>query len=183
MTIRAVAASASVACAALVLTGCGPSIDVLVDRSLESSVEDAQDELWPFRDRIAADPEATLADLYFVSDFRDGEGEAASITLLDLADSPVGPTLTLIGSGGAQTGGGLWYDQADAAVCFGLTFPRDEKTIRTTAAECPDVAPVDGYDSVVSLDDLSPRLVVTEADYPRPICQCSSGSPCDCPGG
>ena len=183
MITRAVAVLAVLAGSIVVLTGCSASIDDIVDRSLERSVEDAQDSFWPYRDKIASDPESTLADLDFVADFRSGESEGASILLLGVADSSDGPTLTLLGTGGAQTGGGWWYDQADAAVCFALSFPTDEKMILTSRAECPPGAPVDEYDSVVPLDDLNPRLVVTAADYPPSICQCYSGSVCDCPGG
>lgn len=168
---------------ALALTGCTPNLDDRVNTSLEHSIEDAQDTLWEFRDRIASNPEETFADLYFVSDLRDGEGDLSPIRLLDLIESSDGPTLTLLGTGDSQTSAGMWSSQADGAVCFNLTFPRKEKVIRTTPAECPVTAPVEGYDSVIPLEELSPRLVVTQDDYPPPVCQCYSGSPCDCPGG
>lgn len=183
MITRAAAVLAVLAGSVVALTGCSVSLDDLVHRSLEQSIKDAQDSLWPYRDQIASHPEETLADLDIVSDVRSGSGESASIMLLGLTDSADGPALTLLGTGGAETGGGWWYHQANAAVCFTLSFPTDEKTILTSGAECPSTAPVDEYDSVVALEDLSPRLVVTAADYPPPICQCYSGSRCDCPGG
>lgn len=176
----------ALALAALSLTGCAPSIDDLVSNSLEDSVEKAQDSLWEYRDQLASSPDATVPDLYFVRDARGGVDDPDanySYTLFALDVTADDATLTLLATGGAQTGGGWWYEQRNAAVCFKLTFPRDEKTIETTPASCPDVTLLDRFDEVVRLEDLSPRLVVTEDDHPALTCQCHSGSDCECPGG
>ncbi len=126
-----------------------------MNTALEHSIEDAQDTLWEFRDRYRLQPEETLADLYFVSDLRDGEGDLSPIRLLDLIESSDGPTLTLLGTGDSQTSAGMWSSQADGAVCFNLTFPRKEKVIRTTPAECPvtaDGEPVSGFRAPWAVD-------------------------------
>lgn len=168
------------------LTGCSPSIEAQVDGSLEDAIERAQDSLWEYRDRIADDPETAIPELSFVSDYRDGVDESegnASYTLLGLDAGDDRATLTLLASGSAVTGGGWWYTQRDAAVCVDLVFSTSEKSIVTEPATCPDIPQLAEYDEVVALGDLHPRLVVTQADYPPPVCQCYSGSTCDCPGG
>lgn len=190
MVVRAVAVRSVAVLAALValpgLSGCAPSIGDRVNSSLEESVEAAQDSLWEYRDRLASDPEATIPELSFVQDAREGVWDlevSRTYTLFALDTTADDATLTLLATGGVETGGGWWYEQRDAAVCFDLTFPRDHESIETTPAACPDVPMLDGFDEVVPLEDLSPRLVVTEEDHPAPVCQCHSGSDCDCPGG
>ena len=168
------------------LTGCAPSIDDMVNGSLEEAVERAQDDLWDYRAQIITDPEVAIAELGFVSDYRqriDNPEGSASYTLFDLEETGEGTALTLLAGGGAQTGGGWWYDQRTAAVCFTLTFAPDAKSISTSPATCPDPPRPERYDSVVPLEELNPRTVVTEEDHPPPVCQCSSGGDCDCPGG
>lgn len=185
-TWRVVVATAVFAFASMSLVGCAPSIDGMVNGSLEEAVERAQDVLWEHRERIVADPEPTIAGLGFVSDYRAGVFDpdgSASYTLFDLQETGEGTALTLLAGGGAQTGGGWTYDQRTAAVCFTLTFAADRNSISTSPATCPDIPRPERYDSIVPLDELNPRLLVTNEDYPPPICQCYSGSPCDCPGG
>lgn len=168
------------------LVGCAASINDMVNGSLEESVERAQDDLWEYREQILTDPETTIAELGLVSDYRDGIFEpdgSASYTLFDLQETGEGTALTLLAGGGAQTGGGWTYEQRTAAVCFTLTFAADRNSISTSPATCPDVPRPDRYDSIVPLDELNPRLLVTNEDYPLPICQCHSGGGCDCPGG
>ncbi|WP_314650766.1 hypothetical protein [uncultured Microbacterium sp.] len=183
---RSMVAAATAAVAVLTLTSCGPSITDLVERSTASSVEDMQDDLWEYRDDIVADPETTVVALGRFIDFRQGVPPGytrGGTLLLDVSDASDGPALTLLTSGGASTGGGWTYDQQTAAVCFTLTFPTTRDRIVTTPAMCPDLPQLENFDRIYSLEELDVRREVTIADYPAPICQCHSGSECDCPGG
>ncbi|MFJ4253704.1 hypothetical protein [Microbacterium sp. NPDC090003] len=183
---RGITAAVSVAATAILLTACVPSITDILQRSTASSVEQMQDELWPYRDEIVADPEQAIIDLGYILDARQGvppKYNRGGTLLLDMSDAGNGPALTLLTTGGAETGGGWTYDQQSAAVCFTLTFPLTRDRIVATPAACPDIPQLEHFDRVYSLDDLDVRGEVTVADYPAPVCQCYSGSPCDCPGG
>ncbi len=171
--------------AAAMLVGCAPSIENLVRVSLADSIEDAQDSMWEHRGKIVTDSEATIAELSLASDLRDGTDELDGnpLKLLDLDKRGDGTTLTLLALGGAQTGGGWWYEQRQGAVCFTLTFPRGEEIVETGPADCPDIPELDGIEDVVPLEELDVRITATKADYPDSVCQCYSGSECDCPGG
>jgi len=68
-------------------------------------------------------------------------------------------------------------------VCFTLTFPRGEELIETGPADCPNIPVLDGIEDIVPLGELDVRLTTTRADYTDSVCQCYSGSECDCPGG
>jgi hypothetical protein len=167
-----------------VTTGCAPSIDTLVRDSLADAVEGGQDVLWEYRDQIVSDPEAAIAGLDFIGDARVGADDGNhSYTLLALDESEDSVTLTLAVDGGAETGGGLWYQQSNAVTCIDLVFPTAAAEIRVEGAACGDDADVAGYEQVVPFGDLQVREVVTVADYPPPVCQCHSGGDCDCPGG
>lgn len=184
--LRRSIAAAAVAVAVLALSACVPSITDMLERSTATSIERTQDGLWYHRDEIVANPEQTIIDLGYIADARQGvppEYNRDRTLLLDLSDGEVGPSLTLLTSGGAETGGGWTYDQQSAAVCFTLTFPSTRDRIVTTPATCPDIPQLEHFDRVYSLDELDVRREVTVADYPAPVCQCYSGSPCDCPGG
>lgn len=183
---RGIALAATAAVTAIALTACVPSITDLLQRSAASSVERMQDDLWHYRDEIVADPEAAIIALGYITDAREGvppEYNRDRTLLLDMSDANSGPALTLLTSGGAETGGGWTYDQQSAAVCFTLTFPLTRDRIVTTPVPCPDIPQLEHFDRVYSLDELDVRREVTVADYPAPVCQCYSGSPCDCPGG
>lgn len=171
--------------AAAMLVGCAPSIENLVRVSLADSIEDAQDSMWEHRGRIVTDPEATIAELSPASDLRDGTDELDGnpIKLLDLDSTGDSTTLTLLAFGGAQTGGGWWYQQRQGAVCFTLTLPRGEEVIEAGPADCPNIPELDGIEDIVPLEELDVRITVTKAGYPDSVCQCYSGSECDCPGG
>jgi hypothetical protein len=181
---RSLAAVAIVAGAAI-LIGCAPNIENLVRNSLAGSIEDAQDSMWEHRGKIVTDPATTIAELSLASDLRDGTDELDGnpVKLLALNSTDEGTTLTLLASGGAQTGGGWWYTQREAAVCFTLTFPRGEELIETGPADCPNIPVLDGIEDIVPLGELDVRLTTTRADYADSVCQCYSGSECDCPGG
>ncbi|MFK3835987.1 hypothetical protein [Microbacterium sp. NPDC087868] len=183
---RSIAVAAAVALSVIALTACVPSITDILQRSTASSVEQIQDDLWPYRADIVTDPEQAIVALGFIADARHGvplEDNRGGTLLLNISDGEDGPALTLLASGGAQTGGGWTYDQQSAAVCVTLTFPQTRDRIVTTPARCPDIPQLEHFDRVYSLDDLDVRREVTDADYPAPVCQCYSGSPCDCPGG
>ena len=183
---RGIAAAATVAVTALVLTACGPSSTDILQRSTASSVEGIQDDLWQYRDDIVADPETTIIALGYFADARQGvptDYNRDRKLLLDLSDASDGPVLTLLATGGAETGGGWTYDQQSSAVCFTLKLPKTGDRILTTPATCPDFPQLEYFDRVYSLDELDVRREVTVADHPTPVFQCYSGSDCDCPGG
>lgn len=172
--------------AILALTGCAPSLTDRVKSSAADAVEHAQDDLWEYRDGFVSDPEETLAQLAYITDTRNGlpdPDQYGQYTLMGMDTGADGTSLTLLASGGASNGGGWWYEQRTAAVCFTLTFPASEDSILTAPAECVDIPQLDLYDEILPLDALDVRREVTSADYPAPICQCYSGSECDCPGG
>lgn len=183
--------------ALLGITACAPSVDTLVERSLADSVENAQDDLWSYREQVIADPDAAIASIDFVSDARPIYDDPtydmgdAQYVLLATSSSPGEATLTLVAFGGAETGGGLWYEQESAVVCFDLRFSADDDSLHTEPSDCTDgqgngVDDIPGFDEhgePIALDRLEVRRTVTPADHPPPICQCHSGSECDCPGG
>lgn len=166
------------------LAGCAPNIGTLMRGSLADNVEDAQDVLWEYRDQIVRDPETTIAELDMFGDARDGSGEGHRLyTLLALEHADGDLTLTLAVQGGAQTGGGLWYQQSTAVTCVDFVFPGSAAEIRAEEGACGDAVDAVSYDEVVPFSELQVRESVTVADYPPPICQCHSGGDCDCPGG
>lgn len=195
-------AAAGVSVLGLVAAGCStvsftPSLDDELHARLAHMVESAQDDLWWYRDALAADPEATLPQIDFVSDARPSYDDPALVpgggtyTLLGVSSSPEGTSLTLATSAGASSGGGWFYQSRSAAVCFTLHLPLDDAAIQTSASDCTDgrghglsdVADYARHGEPVSLDVLDVRRTVTEEDY-RPLpCRCSSGGDCDCPGG
>lgn len=188
MTTRAAAGLVVLACATVMLVGCAPSIVDMVRSSVADSVERAQDDLWPYRADLATDPEATIAELGIFTDSRDGapapaDGFYAQYELIDLTTTSDESRITMLSAGGATTGGGWTYDQRDAATCYTLIFPVTGDRIDTEAADCGDIPRLAEYDEVIDFDELDVRREVTAADHPAPICQCSSGGVCDCPGG
>lgn len=179
-----IAAGAVLAATVGVLAGCAPSIGTLMRDSLADSVEDAQDVLWEYRDQMVEDPEATVAGLDFIVDARGGADTGSHLyTLLADEEAGDGVALTLAVEGGAETGGGLWYQQSTAVTCVDFVFPEAAAEIRTEGAACGDAVDAASYDEVVPFSDLQVRETVTAADHPPPICQCHSGGDCDCPGG
>lgn len=183
---RSIAAAATASITVLALTACSPSITDILQVSTASSVEGIQDDLWEYRDDIVADPGTTIIALGYFADARQGippEYNGDRKLLLDISDAIDGPALTLLTSGGATTGGGWTYDQQSAAVCFTLTFPKTRDRIVTTPATCGDSPQLERFDRIYELDELDVRREVTAVDYPAPICQCYSGSTCNCPGG
>lgn len=166
------------------IAGCAPNIESMLRGSLADNVEDAQDTLWDYREQIVFDPEAAIAELDFIGDARlapDADGRQYTLTALDDAADEV--TLTLVLTGGATTGGGLFYQHVEGVTCADFVFPRGAEEIRVEDAACAEAPKVDGGPLVIPFSELQVRETVTVADYPPPICQCYSGSECDCPGG
>lgn len=156
----------------------------MVRATLVDGVERAQDALWEYRGQIVRDPEAAIAGLDFIGDARTGtDGGAHQYALLDVDSAAGNTTLTLVVHGGAATGGGWSYEQSEAVTCVDFVFPEAADEIRVEPAECADLPEASRHDDIVPFGDLQVREVVTAADYPPPICQCHSGSDCDCPGG
>jgi hypothetical protein len=165
--------------------------------ALAEQVEEAQDDLWPYRDAMVQDVEATVQEVGFIGDARavlaDSAAEPLSgtYTLLDASTTPDSTQVTLALTASSETGGGWWYSRRTAAVCFTLVFPHTELTILTQPADCGSTDPSEppalpGFElatRAVPLDELDVRLTVTEDDYPVMPCQCASGGDCDCPGG
>lgn len=171
--------------------------DEALHRSLAGMVEGSPEDLWQFRDQLAHHAEATIPEIWFVSDARPIYDDPAyavgggTYTLLGVATTPEGSTLTLATSAGTESGGGLFYSQRNAAVCFNLFFPSAEQAIHTSSSDCTDGnghGLADGpeferFGVPISLDDMTLRLIVTSEDFPPLPCQCTSGGSCDCPGG
>lgn len=183
-------------------TGCSPvslmpSLDDELRAGLAHMVESAQDDLWSYRDSLATAPEATLAEIDFVSDARPSYLDPTFVpdggvyTVLGVSSSPDGSTLTLATSAGAESGGGFFYQSRSAAVCFALRFPVGERAIHTDTSDCTDghghglrdLADYARHGDPIPLDDFDVRRTVTEVDFAPLPCQCSSGGSCDCPGG
>ena len=188
MTRRAAAALVAVPLLTLALAACGPSIIDQTRASVADSVERAQDDLWPYRADLATDPETTIAELGIFTDARNGapapaDGFYAQYELINLTTTSDESRITMLSAGGATTGGGWTYDQRDAATCYTLIFPVAGDRIDTEAADCGDIPRLAKYDEVIDFDELDVRREVTVADHPAPICQCTSGGSCDCPGG
>lgn len=183
-TAGRVAAGVTLVLTACALAGCAPSVNSLVRDNLAEGVEQAQDVLWEHRDQIVHDPEAAVAGLDFIGDARDGaDGGNREYTLLNIGAAADSVTLTLVLYGGSETGGGHWYQQTQALTCVNFVFPEEVAEIRAENAACVGVPDADNYDEIVPFGDLQVRETVTAADYPPPVCQCSSGGECDCPGG
>lgn len=194
--------SVAIGLSALLAAGCGvmPSPEAELKDALARSVDGAQDTFWPYRADIVSDPEAAIARIGFVSDVRPAYADPAVVPagglykLLGLATSDDGTTLILATSAGVETGGGLFYDQRSAAVCFELRFPAGERKIHTLSSDCTDgaghgladvadVIDYSRYGEPEPIDGLDVRRTVTAEDYPSLPCQCASGGTCDCPGG
>lgn len=188
--------------AALLATECGvmPSPETELQDALAGSVNRAQDTFWPYRVGIVSDPETAITRIGFLSDVRPAYVDPSfvpaggSYKLLGLSASADGTSLILATSAGVETGGGLFYDQRSAAVCFELRFPAGERKIHTLASDCTDgaghgladvadVIDYARYGEPQSIDGLDVRRTVTAEDYPSLPCQCASGGTCDCPGG
>ena len=181
---RRVVFGALLAVAVGTLAGCAQTIQTLVRDSLAESVEDAQDDLWEYREQIVSDPEAAVAGLDFMADARVGADDGHHVyTLLAIQETDEAVTLTLAVDGWAATGGGLWYQESNAVTCVDFVFPESAAEIRGEGVACGDLPDADSYDDVVPFSELRVRESVTVADYPPPICQCHSGGDCDCPGG
>lgn len=166
-------------------------------RSLAHMVESAQEDLWQFREDLAHDPEATIPEIWFVSDARPIYGDPSfavgggTYTLLGASTTSEGSTLTLATSGSTESGGGWFYSHKRAAVCFELFFPAEEAAIHTSSSDCTDgnghgladVPAFERHGAPVSIDELTLRRTVTDEDFQPLPCQCSSGGSCECPGG
>ncbi|MFE2857796.1 hypothetical protein ACFXJO_42590, partial [Streptomyces lavendulae] len=75
-------------------------------------------------------------------------------TLLAVEEAGDGVALTLAVEGGAETGGGLWYQQSTAVTCVDFVFPEAAAEIRTEGAACGDAVDAASYDEVVPFSDL-----------------------------
>lgn len=151
-------------------------------------VEESQDQIWPFRAALSHDPEAALANISGLADVRRTSAEGSWL-LTDLRQDASGTALTLMTSASGETGGGLFYAQVSLRTCWTLVVARDGSGIDTTSADCAR-SPVASRlpesmaeATTVALDDLTVRRHVDTTDYPAAPCQCSSGEPCECPGG
>lgn len=185
------AAVAVVSMSTLSLAGCisVDSLDDALNTSMSHMVAEAQDVVWDRRDGLAADPEAALPTVWGMTDARqvptDPGAPHGSWQVLDVVRSDQESTLTLVTSAGAATGGGWMYQSKQAYTCFSLTVAVD--AIETEPAECDESIPMalfnDSDMTFMPLDQVAFRPHVDSTDHPAPICQCYSGSPCDCPGG
>lgn len=88
-----------------------------LNEALADQVELAQDDLWPYRDAIVQDVEATIQEVGFIGDARAAlAGSAAEpvsgrYTLLDASTTPDSTRATLALTATSATGGGWWYSQ------------------------------------------------------------------------
>lgn len=196
---RCLTAVALASAATLTLAGCGyiHSIDYIesIDDTLKSNLSDmvagAQDAVWDLRAELAVDPEAALPAVEGMSDARSAAEDPTTPRgiweVLEVSQSDHGATLTLVTSAGAVTGGGWMYQSKQAYTCFSLTVTDDE--IVTAPAGCEETISLTLFDrsdddmTFMPLDEVSFRPHVDSTDHPEPICQCYSGSPCECPGG
>lgn len=194
--------AASLSALAMATAGCsGVSLTSSLEDELRTGlahmVESAQEDLWRYRDSLAADPEAALLQIDFVSDARPSYDDPAFVpgggtyVILGVSSSPEGASLTLATSAGASSGGGWFAQSRSAAVCFTLQFPVEDQSIHTDTSDCTDgqghglsdVTEYERHGDPISLDDLDVRRTVTEDDFQPLPCQCSSGGDCNCPGG
>lgn len=190
---RCLAAVALASAATLTLAGCGyiDSIDDTLKSNLSDMVAGAQDAVWDLRAELAVDPESALPAVHGMSDARaaaaDPTTPRGTWEILEVSQSDHGATLTLVTSAGAETGGGWMYQSKAAYTCFSLTVTVDE--IVTAPADCEETISLTLFDrsdddmTFMPLDEVAFRPHVDSTDHPAPICQCYSGSPCECPGG
>lgn len=164
--------------------------------ALAHMVEEAQEDLWQFREPLLADAEGTIPQIWFVSDARPFFDDPSSVmgggtyTLVDAVTTAEGVTLTLATSAGVESGGGWFYSQRSGAVCFDLQFPASEAALHAEESDCTNAngqgleLPIfTRHGGPVPLGDLTVRRTVTAADFQPLPCQCHSGGSCECPGG
>ncbi|MEI3849244.1 MULTISPECIES: hypothetical protein [unclassified Microbacterium] len=169
--------------------------DELYD-ALAHMVEGAQEDLWEFREPLLADAEATIPQIWSISDARPYFDDpsidigAGTYTLVDSETTAEGVTLTLATSASVEAGAGWFYSQRSGAVCFDLQFPAAEAALHVEESDCTnangqglELQLLKQHGAPIPLGDLTVRRTVTDADFTPLPCQCHSGGSCDCPGG
>lgn len=173
-----------------------PRRDDELNDALAYMVEEAQEDIWQFREPLLDDAEATIPRIWFISDARPYFDDpsidigAGTYTLVDSVATAEGVTLTLATSAGVETGGGWFYSQRSGAVCFDLQLPATEAALHVEESDCTNAngegleLPIfQRHGAPIPLSDLTVRRTVTDADSKPLPCQCHSGGSCDCPGG
>lgn len=175
-------------------SGCSASDpDSGLKKSLASMTESAQDHVWPFRHDLIRDTEAAVPELYAVADLRPLLDDATlptpsgSFGLVEAVQSDGAATLLMVVEGSSTSGGGWTYSQRTAYTCFTLTMelhmPMVAAPAPCTTSDGRDVTVLFEDDpTVIPFEDLNVRLSVDSSTYKK-SCQCTSGSPCECPGG
>lgn len=157
-------------------------------QGLASLVEESQDRIWESRVALTQDPEAAVATIPGLADVRRGSAEGTWL-LTDLRQDASGTALTLTASAGGEAGGGLFFQQATLRTCWTLLVAPEGSRVDTASADCAERLAAGRFPEglaeakIMPFDDLDVRHHVDESDYPAAPCQCSSGEPCDCPGG